>query len=168
MAPSIGQNLGVVSIRRTVADDSEACIAVLSRLPEYFTPNTHDEVRKALVEEVAWVATDVGEIQGFLIVEARYTFAAEITFAAVLPELRRSGIGSQLVAAAIGYLRAKGMAVVEVKTLDSSAGYEPYIATRAFWERMGFMQIDCIDPLPGWQPGNPSAIYVASLTTSRP
>ena len=53
--------------------------------------------------------------------------------------------------------------LVEVKTLDVSAGYEPYVSTRAFWERRGFRQIDCIDPLPGWQPGNPSAIYVAAL-----
>jgi hypothetical protein len=28
---------------------------------------------------------------------------------------------------------------------------------------MGFIQIDCIDPLPGWRPGNPSAIYVLKL-----
>jgi hypothetical protein len=57
--------------------------------------------------------------------------------------------------------------VVEVKTLDASAGYEPYVATRAFWERRGFVRIDCIDPLPGWQPGNPAAIYVAALAPTR-
>lgn len=28
---------------------------------------------------------------------------------------------------------------------------------------MGFVQIDCIDPLPGWQPRNPSAIHVLPL-----
>ena len=37
----------------------------------------------------------------------------------------------------------------------------------AFWERRGFVQIDCIDPLPGWEPGNPSAIYVKALRTTR-
>jgi len=31
----------------------------------------------------------------------------------------------------------------------------------------GFVQIDTIDPLPGWQPGNPSAIYVAALAETR-
>jgi hypothetical protein len=54
-----------------------------------------------------------------------------------------------------------GVQVVEVKTLDASAGYEPCIATRSFWEARGFVQIECIDQLPGWQPGNPSGIYVA-------
>jgi hypothetical protein len=39
-----------------------------------------------------------------------------------------------------------------------AAGYPPYVATRAFWERSGFVQVDTIDPLPGWQPGSPAAI----------
>jgi hypothetical protein len=44
--------------------------------------------------------------------------------------------------------------VVEVKTLDAMAGDDPQIATRSFWEARGFVQIECIDPLPGRQPGN--------------
>jgi len=60
-------------------------------------------------------------------------------------------------------MSAEGVRFVEVKTLDESADYEPYVATRAFWETCGFVQIDCIDPLPGWSPGNPSAIYVAAV-----
>jgi hypothetical protein len=47
-------------------------------------------------------------------------------------------------------LASDDVALVEVKTLEASAGYEPYVATRAFWERHGFVQIDRIDPLPGW------------------
>lgn len=60
-----------------------------------------------------------------------------------------------------------GVRVVEVKTLDESADYEPYIATRAFWAAHGFLQIDTIDPLPDWPPGNPAAICVAALAVSR-
>ena len=48
-----------------------------------------------------------------------------------------------------------------------SSGYRPYQATRAFWERNGFVHIDTIDPLPGWEPGNPAAIYVAALCPTR-
>ena len=47
-------------------------------------------------------------------------------------------------------LAADNVTLVEAKTLDASADYEPYIATRAFWERHGFVHIDTIDPLPGW------------------
>jgi hypothetical protein len=57
--------------------------------------------------------------------------------------------------------------VVEAKTLDASADYPPYEATRAFWEHRGFVHIDTIDPLPGWEPGNPAAIYVAALRPTR-
>ena len=46
---------------------------------------------------------------------------------------------------------------MEAKTLDRSSGYRPYEATRAFWERNGFVHVDTIDPLPGWEPGNPAA-----------
>ena len=64
-------------------------------------------------------------------------------------------------------LMTKGVGLVEGKTLDRSADYAPYEATRAFWERRGFRQIDTLDPLPGWEPGNPAAIYVAALRPTR-
>ena len=64
-------------------------------------------------------------------------------------------------------LGADGISVVEAKTLDRSSGYRPYEATRAFWERNGFVHVDTIDPLPGWEPGNPAAIYVAALRPTR-
>lgn len=95
----------------------------------------------------------------------RGTSSAQITFLAVLPEMHRRGIGEAITSKAIEHARSLGLRAIEVKTLDESSGYEPYmyIGTRAFWESMGFVQIDCIDPLPGWQPGNPSAIYVLPL-----
>ena len=60
-------------------------------------------------------------------------------------------------------MKSEAVLLVEVKTLDESANYEPYEATIAFWEARGFLKIDVIDPLPGWQPGNPCAIYVTVL-----
>ncbi|HEX8929856.1 MAG TPA: GNAT family N-acetyltransferase, partial [Actinomycetota bacterium] len=89
------------------------------------------------------------EVVGFVLVERRHPTAAEITYAAVLRERQGGGVGTALVDTAIAALAADGVVLVEVKTLDASAGYEPYEATRAFWERRGFRQIDCIDPLPG-------------------
>ena len=140
---------------------------VLADLPEYFTANTHDEVRTSMPEHRAWVAADDAEadaIVGFVLAERRYPRSAEITFAAVLPDRRNGGIGTALVQRALAELARDGVEAVEVKTLDASAGYEPYVATRSFWEARGFVQIDCIDPLPGWQPGNPAAIYVTTIS----
>jgi hypothetical protein len=56
-----------------------------------------------------------------------------------------------------------------VKTLDRSAGYEPYVATRGFWKSCGFVQIDTIGPMPGWSgSGQPTAVLVAALAATAP
>jgi GNAT superfamily N-acetyltransferase len=163
----IEQYAYVIDIRRATREDADACVEILARLPDYFTDDTHKQARAGIGENLAWVAVEAESIEGFVLVELRYPTAAEITIAAVKPERRGTGIGTHLVHQAIDYLRVQGVTLVEAKTLDASAGYEPYVATRAFWERRGFVQIDCIDPLPGWQPGNPSALYVAALSATR-
>ena len=114
-----------------------------------------------------WVVVDAGEVRcGFVIVDRRSSQAAEILWIAVEPARRDAGYGTRLLDHALGALRDQGIALVEVKTLDRSADYPPYEATRAFWERSGFVQIDCIDEFPEWEPGNPAAIYVAALETT--
>jgi ribosomal protein S18 acetylase RimI-like enzyme len=153
----------VTDIRGATSDDAEACVDIVRRLPEYFTPDTHEDVRRGISSERAWVAIEGGVVTGFVLVVIRFPRAAEITFAAVTPDRQGTGLGTRLVQHALAVLEGEGVAVVEVKTLDASSNYEPYVSTRAFWERRGFVQIDCIDPLPGWRPGNPSAIYVAAL-----
>ncbi len=152
-------------VRESRPEDVEQCVGVLARLPDYFTPDTHDQVRAAWPSDRSWVAVDRGEIIGFVLVQRRHPSTAEITFAAVERTRHRSGVGTMLVDTALGAL--DGVVLVEVKTLDASAEYEPYEATRAFWEHCGFRQVDCIDPLPGWQPGNPAAIYIAALGSTR-
>jgi GNAT superfamily N-acetyltransferase len=153
----------MTTVRKVHPDDIESCVTVLASQPDFFTPETHEEVRIAMHDALAWVAVDSEVVQGFVLAEIRYPAVAEITFAAVRPERRGAGIGTELVKRALADLERQGIVLVEVKTLDASAGYEPYVSTRAFWERRGFRQIDCIDPLPGWRAGNPSAIYVAAL-----
>ncbi len=152
-----------MQIRDTGPTDVEACVGVLVALPDYFTPSTHDEVRRELPHGRGWVAEDEGAVVGFVLVDQRYPTTAEITFAAVVRERQRQGVGSALVERCLATLAGTGVEYVEVKTLDARADYEPYVATRAFWERHGFRQIDCIDPLPGWDAGNPAAIYVRGL-----
>ena len=155
-------------VRPAGAGDVDACVGVLVALPGYFTPDTHATVAVAMGRgEHTLVAESGGTIVGFVLVERRHPRAAEITFAAVLGPFQGRGIGRALVDEAMAELAADGVVVVLVKTLDASADYEPYVATRAFWEHRGFVQVDTIDPLPGWQPGNPAAIYVAALDATR-
>jgi GNAT superfamily N-acetyltransferase len=158
--------VGLMLVRPALPSDADGCVGVLALLPEYFTPSTHDAVRHGISHYMTLVADDGGDVVGFIVIERRHVRSAEITYAAVHPARQVQGVGSLLLAAALDELRAAGVAVVEVKTLDATAGYEPYVSTRAFWERRGFVQIDCIDPLPGWDPGNPSAIYVRALAAT--
>jgi ribosomal protein S18 acetylase RimI-like enzyme len=85
----------------------------------------------------------------------RSSTAAEILWAAVRSDCRDNGIGTRMVEHVLDALAGDGVVLVEVKTLDRSAGHGSYEATNAFWERRGFVQVDRIEPLPGWQPGNP-------------
>jgi GNAT superfamily N-acetyltransferase len=94
--------------------------------------------------------------------------AGDVPAAAAIDAAQRGcGHGTRLLAHVLDDLAASGISVVEAKTLDQSSGYRPYAATRAFWERNGFIHVDTIDPLPGWQPGNPAAIYVAAVRPTR-
>ncbi len=154
-------------VRHAVPGDADACVSIVEGLSEYFTPDVPDKVRHDLAAHGGWVAVDDGTVVGLCVVERRGDAAAELLWAAVLADRRHGGVGTALVARVLDALADDGVQVVEVKTLDATAGYAPYEATRAFWSSCGFVQVDTIDPLPGWQPGNPAAILVASLAVTR-
>ena len=164
MAQSEGMSRQVRAAR---FDDFEACLQIVRALPDFFTEDVPDTVRGDLERHDGWVIVEAGEMVGFVVVDRRSSQAAEILWIAVEPDRRDSGYGTRLLNHVLGVLRDQGIALVEVKTLDHSAGYAPYKATQAFYERNGFVQIDCIDEFPGWPPGNPAAIYVAALETTR-
>ena len=153
----------MIEIRRATSEDLEACVAVLAALPDYFTPDTHDDLRDRFDGCITYVAVDGDTVVGCVLLQPQYE-SGEVYYAGVLPDRQREGVGRRLVAS---LLEESDLAVIEVKTLDASANYEPYVATRAFWSAMGFVQIDCIDPLPGWNAGNPAAIYVCALRSTQ-
>ena len=153
----------MVEVRRATSDDVDGCVAVLEALPDYFTPDTHDDLRERFDQCTAYVAVEGDQVVGCVLLQPQYE-SGEIYYAGVMPGRQREGIGRRLVAA---LLDDTTLPVIEVKTLDASSSYEPYVATRAFWSAMGFVQIECIDPLPGWQPGNPAAIYVCALRSTQ-
>lgn len=156
------------TVRRARPDDVSACLAIVRALPDYFTPDVPANVEQDLRTHPGWVAvTEAGEVLGFVVVDRRSQRAAEILWLAVAPEAQRTGVGTRLLDQAFGELAEDGLRLVEAKTLDGSVDYAPYDATRAFWQRSGFVQIDTIDPLPGWRPGNTAAIYVAALSATR-
>lgn len=157
----------MTSVRSFLADDAAAVVAIVRGSPDYFTDDVPDKVQGDVASHRAWVLSDDGNVVGFAVVARKTPASAEILWFAVAAAKRGQGHGTALLAHVLDQLAGDGLRLVEVKTLDRSAGYPPYEATRAFWERNGFVQIDTIDPLPGWQPGNPAAIYVAALQPTR-
>ena len=164
MALSEGMNHQVRAAR---FDDLEACLQIVHALPDFFTDDVPTTVRGDLERHDGWVIVEAEEVVGFVIVDRRSSQAAEILWIAVEPTRRNTGRGTRLLNHVFGVLRDQGIALVEVKTLDRSADYAPYEATNAFYERNGFVQIDCIDEFPDWEPGNPAAIYLAALEPTR-
>jgi GNAT superfamily N-acetyltransferase len=154
-------------VRAARSEDLDACLQIVRALPDFFTEDVPSKVRDDLERHDGWVIVEAGETVGFVVVDRRSSRSAEILWIAVVPARRNTGFGTRLLTHVLGALRGQGIALVEVKTLDRSAGYAPYDATHAFYERNGFVQIDCVDELPGWPPGNPAAILVAGLETTR-
>lgn len=157
----------MLAVRRAVAQDIPAIAAIVVSLSEYFTEDAARQAGRDSAGHDAWVLTDSDEIAGFTVAQRKSAGGAEILWMAVDPGRRGHGNGTVLLNHVLDDLAGTGIVLVEVKTLDRSAGYPPYEATRAFWERRGFVQVDTIDPLPGWEPGNPAAIYIAALQPTR-
>ena len=157
----------MLAVRRFAATDAPALTAIIRGLPDYFTDDVPGKVEHDAASHQGWVITDSGTVAGFAVAARKSPAGAEILWIAVDAARRGRGHGTRLLGHVLDHLGADGISVVEAKTLDRSAGYRPYEATRAFWERNGFVYVDMIDPLPGWQPGNPAAIYVAALRPTR-
>ncbi len=154
-------------IRPVGPDDLEVCQAIVRGLPDFFTEDVPEKIANDLDAHHGWVITKDDGVVGFAVVDYRSSRAAEVLWMAVRHDQRNQGVGATLLEHVLGALAADNVALVETKTLDAAAGYEPYIATRTFWEHNGFVHVDTIDPLPGWQPGNPAAIYACALTSTR-
>jgi GNAT superfamily N-acetyltransferase len=157
----------MASVRAAISQDGVTCAAIVAGLPDFFTDDVPDKVRRDLRDHGGWVIDDGGGVAGFVIVERRSLRAAEILWAAVAADRRGAGLGTRLVDHVLDELSADGVQILEVKTLDPSADYAPYEATRRFWLARGFVQLDTIDPRPGWPPGNPAAILAVALAATR-
>ena len=142
----------------------EACLTIARELGQYFTEEAVATMNNDIRSYPTYVAVNFDKVQGFATIQCRNDYAAEILWMAVNPENKRRGIGSALVDRIIDDLRHQGIRLLEVKTLSGDVDYPPYEATRRFYEKMGFIHLETIDPYPGWEPGNPCAIYVKALS----
>lgn len=152
-----------MEVLRGDARHIEACVSIATELRQYFTDEAIATIGEDLRKHSLYVAMDSDEVVGFVTIQRKNTNVAEILWMAVKLARQHGGIGSAVVDRVAADLRAQGIRLLEVKTLAEDAGYPPYEATRRFYEKMGFIHLETIDPYPGWEPGNPCAIYVKIL-----
>jgi GNAT superfamily N-acetyltransferase len=157
----------MIAVRHFAAGDAAAVAGIVRGLPDYFTDDVPVKVERDAASHDAWVITDTEAVAGFAVAARKSPGGAEILWMAIDAAHRGRGYGTRLLGHVLDHLAADGVSIVEAKTLDRSSGYRPYEATRAFWERNGFVHVDTIDPLPDWPPGNPAAIYVAAIRPTR-
>lgn len=157
----------MIGVRPCVADDIPAVVSIVRKLSDYFSADVPGEVEHDASVHDAWVLAEGATVVGFVIVERRGPEAAEIRWMAIDPARRGRGLGSALLDEVLRRLGEEGVGLIEAKTLDRSAGSAPHEATRAFWERNGFVRVDTVPEPPGRLPGTPAAIYVAALRPTR-
>jgi ribosomal protein S18 acetylase RimI-like enzyme len=143
-----------------------ACLEIVRDLPDYFDEDDSEELESELRtrDRVLYFAEKAEKVAGFALIERRGEKVAEIRWLAVGSEFRGQGIGSALVAEVFEMLYSAGVELLEVKTLSAKSDYQPYEATRRFYERAGFLHLESIDPYPGWGSEDSCAIYVKVLT----
>lgn len=141
----------------------EACLSIAKDLHEYFTEDAIETMSKDMKKHLLYIAADSSEVTGFMVIQHKNRYLAEILWMGVKPEYQNQGVGSALIKYITEELKSQGIRLLQIKTLSEDAEYSPYEKTRRFYEEMRFIHIETIDPYPGWAPNNPCAIYVKIL-----
>ncbi len=150
---------------RQIDDPSEkARIAreVLEALPEWFgIPEAREDYIRDSRDMVFHAAYADGTPVGFIALTMHNEHTAEVHVMGVKKPYHRRGIGAALIDRAERFCRAGGYGLLEVKTLDASRENAEYADTRAFYQAMGFLPLECIPEL--WGEANPCLIMVKPI-----
>ena len=129
------------------------CERILRSVPQWFG------IEESLLEYVAdsqryptFLAVDEEPI-AFVTVRQHFPQAWEVHCVAVHASRRNAGVGKSLHQHVESWLTAQGASVLQVKTLSASHRSVEYAHTRAFYARMGYLQLEEFPTL--WDPALP-------------
>lgn len=150
-----------MTIRPAAAGEHVVCERILRALPDWFG------IESSLLQYVrdtqtlpTWFALDGDEPVGFVTLREHNPRSAEIHVIGVLPTHHRRGVGRGLVEFCEGWLRARGVEYLQVKTQGPSRPCEFYDRTRRFYEGVGFAPLE---EFAGVWPGIPCLVLVKRL-----
>lgn len=152
-----------IEIRKGNIKDSNEAINISRKLTDFFDSAAFEKMKKDFLVDDLYIAEKGKKIIGYCSIRYKKEFVAEITWLGILPNEHKMGYGRKLLEFIEKELKSNGIKILEVKTLDESANYEPYEKTRRFYKKCNFLHIETIDPYPEWGSGNPCAIYVKVL-----
>lgn len=150
---------------REVYSNSEKTIItlkIMNRLPEWFSP-PKDILKKSIEHRTMtfFGAFENEKCIGFAVLKKHNKYSRELYSLGVLKEHQHNGIGHQLIGECVKYCGEKGAIYLTVKTLDSSARYEPYNNTRDFYLKEGFVPLEVFKNY--WNKENPCLYLVKYL-----
>ena len=145
---------------RMVHDPAEkARIAelILCALPDWFgVPESRDQYIAESRELPFWAC---GE-EGFITMNPTSRYTAEVHVMGVRPDRHRRGIGRALMQALETHAAQQGYEFMQVKTVRKG-NYPEYDRTCAFYEGMGFRELECFPMI--WDEKNPCQIYIKAI-----
>lgn len=134
---------------------------ILAGLPEWFgLPESTKEYIEGCRSLPFWRCQSKGRTVGFLALKETSPYTAEIFVMGVCREFHGAGAGRALVLAAERYALGQGYEFLQVKTVQKGH-YAEYDSTNAFYERMGFRELECFPML--WDAWNPCQVYVKAV-----
>ena len=140
-------------------------LKIMHSLPAWFSPPEDIERKAVIHKEYPFIAAfDDDTPIGFVALKSHNQYTADIFNLGVLESYHRQGIGRLLIETAERHCMENGYLYLTVKTLDSSAEYEPYERTRAFYRKMGFIPLEVFKTF--WNEENP-CLFMAKWLGNR-
>lgn len=133
---------------------------ILQQLPEWFglPESTREYITKS--KELPFWAYFEKAASGFIVLKETSPYTAEIYVMGVLKEAQRKGVGRALFAELQAYAKSRGYEYIQVKTVQKGH-YKEYDATNAYYESVGFRELECFPTL--WDEWNPCQIYIKKV-----
>ena len=132
---------------------------VLEQLPGWFeNEQARGKYAADCENQAVFCARKDGKVAGFLAAKRLSDRAAEIAVMGVAPKIHREGIGRALFWRCAAWCWQNGIGYLQVKTLGEKKPDAGYAKTRAFYQKMGFVPLECFDEI--WGEENPCQILV--------